>query len=182
MASRTWPPGWVNWQRYDIIAKSENPIGDPRKLLDQQRQTLQKLLAGRFQLRVRRETRERPAYVLAVDKNGPKMKENNDLKSAPFPVIRMTERGQATAQVVSMSYMVQFLASQLGRIVLDRTEMKGAYDFTWNGLRIRLSDRAAGRFPTRLRRTRMAPRSSQPFSGSSGSNWNRRKGRWNSSS
>jgi uncharacterized protein (TIGR03435 family) len=123
-------PGWIDSQRYDILATSESPVGDPHKLLDQQRLMLQKLLADRFQLRVRHETRERPVYTLTVDKNGPKMKENNDLKSAPFPIIVITGRGHAKAQIVSMSYIVQFLESQLGRIVLDRTGLKGSYDFT----------------------------------------------------
>jgi uncharacterized protein (TIGR03435 family) len=91
---------------------------------------LQKLLADRFQLKIHHESRERPVYALVVDKNGPRMKENNDLKSAPAPMIRFTGRGKATAQIVSMSYMVQFLTSQVGKLVVDQTGLKSSYDFT----------------------------------------------------
>jgi uncharacterized protein (TIGR03435 family) len=125
-------PGWAMSQRYDIVAKVGDPGTDPRTLLSRQRQMLQNLLADRFQLRIRIESRERPIYALAVDGNGPKMRENNDMTSHPFPLIRLTGRGQAVAQIVPMSYLVQFLANQAGRIVLDQTKLKGSYDFTLN--------------------------------------------------
>jgi bla regulator protein BlaR1 len=98
--------------------------------LSRQRQMLQKLIADRFQLEIRHEYQERSIYALVVDKGGPKMKPNNDLKSAPAPLIRFTGRGRATAQIVSMSYVVQFLTSQVGRMVVDQTGLKGSYDFT----------------------------------------------------
>jgi bla regulator protein BlaR1 len=122
-------PGWILSQRYDVVAKSGNSGTDPRQFLDLQRRSLQNLLADRFQLKVHRENRERPVYVLTVDKRGLKMKENNDLTSDPAPAIRITGKGQATAQIVSTAYMAQFLTWLLGRTVLDQTGLKSNYDF-----------------------------------------------------
>jgi uncharacterized protein (TIGR03435 family) len=123
-------PGWVFSEPYDVVAKSEHQSGDPRADLGRQRQMLLKLLADRFQLRIRHEDRVRSMYALVVDKGGPKMKENNDLKSAPAPLIKFTARGRATAQIVSMAYLIRFLTSQVGQVVVDQTGLKGSYDFT----------------------------------------------------
>jgi uncharacterized protein (TIGR03435 family) len=57
-------PKWATTELYDIVAKSPTP--DP--LPDVIRQMAQALLADRFKLVIRRETRDAPAYVLARGK------------------------------------------------------------------------------------------------------------------
>ena len=52
-------PDWLNFERYDIAAKY--PAGTP---LDQVRKMLQNLLADRFQLKLRRESKEFAIYAL----------------------------------------------------------------------------------------------------------------------
>jgi uncharacterized protein (TIGR03435 family) len=144
-------PGWINSDRYDIAAKAEpgvnRPAPDPRNLTDQrkameqQRERLRALLADRFRLKIRRETKELPVYALTLAKGGPKLKEssldtpatgpNGDKGPQGFrgPFMRMGP-GQIIGQSASLDFLVQVLSRQLGRTVLDKTGLKGAYDFT----------------------------------------------------
>jgi uncharacterized protein (TIGR03435 family) len=64
-------PDWMKQQRFDVTAKI--PDGASK---DQVPEMLQTLLADRFKLAVRRETKELPVYALVVGKNGLKMKES----------------------------------------------------------------------------------------------------------
>ena len=59
--------------RFDIVA---NAPGEGTPTGDDVRRMLQTLLADRFQLKLHRETKERPVYALVVAKNGPKLKES----------------------------------------------------------------------------------------------------------
>lgn len=93
-------PGWIDSARYDIRAKMEPSVADALKKLPLDERTLarqvmlQRLLADRFGLKVHRETKEFPIYVLTVAKNGPKLTptafppdnpEPKDAKAAPAP-------------------------------------------------------------------------------------------------
>ncbi len=62
-------PGWISSERYDIVATA----GVPNVTREQMRVLLQSLLAERFNLKVRRESKELPIYALVVGKNGPKL-------------------------------------------------------------------------------------------------------------
>src|SRR5215470_16802509 len=53
-------PGWLDEDRFDILAKAEESSGGDAALMDM----LQALLADRFQLKLHRETRTMTAYVL----------------------------------------------------------------------------------------------------------------------
>src|SRR2546421_6397376 len=57
-------------ERYDIVAKATGPASD-----DELRAMLQALLADRFKLKLRRETKEFSMYALVVGKNGPKLQQ-----------------------------------------------------------------------------------------------------------
>ncbi len=61
-------PDWVATDRFDIIARAEQPVEDA--VLDRM---LQMLLADRFKLVIHRESRVMPAYVITIGKNGPKL-------------------------------------------------------------------------------------------------------------
>ncbi len=140
-------PGWINSDRYDIVAKvgdipadPQNPI-DQRKATELQRERMRALLADRFQLKIRRETKELPVYALILARGGPKLKESNPGGPAPAPdAEKGAERprgsnmriglGQIMGQSVPLDMLVQVLSQQLGRIVVDKTGLKGTYDFT----------------------------------------------------
>jgi bla regulator protein blaR1 len=137
-------PGWIGADKYDITAKPENASGeapsDPRQLSDEQRKTyqeqtrlrLQALLADRFQLKIHRETKELPVYALAVAKNGPKLKENSAASDGLGKGMMRMSPGQLVGQQVGLAFLAQDLAQRLGRTVLDRTGLKGTYDFELN--------------------------------------------------
>jgi len=102
---------------------------------------LQSLLADRFKLSFSRETRQVPAYALAVAQGGPKLHESRPgdtyasgiLGSDGVPVgpnRGAGENGHLTAQALPMSTLAEVLTQQLGRSVLDRTGLTSDYDFT----------------------------------------------------
>ena len=89
---------------------------------------LQTLLQDRFQLRLRRETKELPIYALVVGKNGSKLHEPDDITPN-----MISGRGRITAHKVSIEEFAKRLGGQLGRTVVDRTGLEGnfAFDLEW---------------------------------------------------
>jgi uncharacterized protein (TIGR03435 family) len=61
-------PAWIGTERYDIDAKAEGAPGQE----SMRGPMLQALLEDRFQLKIHRESRDVPAFVLAVGRGGPK--------------------------------------------------------------------------------------------------------------
>jgi bla regulator protein BlaR1 len=129
--------GWVNSDRFDIVAKpdrsagSEDAPSDPRQITEKQYQTMQEqmrprlqvLLADRFQLRLHHETREEPVYALVVGTSGTKLQQSNSFRGVHIG------RGQLTGSGATLEMLTAALAGQLGRPVLDRTGLKGVFDF-----------------------------------------------------
>ena len=62
-------PAWMDSTRYDIVAK---PAGNPPRS-QMYEPLLQLLLEDRFRLKVHRETKEGPVYLLTLAKSGPKL-------------------------------------------------------------------------------------------------------------
>lgn len=135
-------PGWINTERYDIMAKAEDAAvsdnaDDLRKMTDEQRRTvgeqmrerLRALLAERFQLTIHRETKEQSVYALVVAKGGPKLQQSEAKEgTGPRGMMRMG-RGEFSGQGVALQMLTQSLSSQLGRPVIDQTGLKGNFDF-----------------------------------------------------
>jgi bla regulator protein blaR1 len=133
-------PGWVNSERYDIVAKpersanSENFPDDNRKLSDNQRERLQEqlrlrtqaLLADRFHLEIHHESKEQPIYVLTADKNGPKLPETREGTEGSGQL--NIGRGQLVGRGVPLRILVDMLSIQLNRIVRDQTGLQSKYD------------------------------------------------------
>lgn len=110
---------------YDVVAKAE---GDAPRTRAEFRQMLQALLAERFALSAHRDTQEMQVYALVVGKNGPKFKESAP-DAAPTFLGTVNGRNQGvTATKLSMERLVQDLAIQGDRPVVDRTGLTGAYD------------------------------------------------------
>lgn len=130
-------PSWMNSSYFDVIAKAESPAGsesepnDPSKISKERyksmqelmRPKLQSLLADRFQLRLHRETREEPVYALVAARSGSKLRQSSD-----FHGLHMA-KGQWKGNGATLAMLTAALAGQLGRPVLDRTGLKGAFDF-----------------------------------------------------
>lgn len=141
-------PNWLSTQRYDVVAKFNNPNGNDRSkvVMDQRRLSLQTLLAERFKLVLHHENRQAPVYIL-TSVNGSLLHEAkagesyaNGIKLSngqPMgPGLWTYNEGGLSGQGVSMEEFAEYLARQLGRKVVDETGLKGHYDFTlqWTGV------------------------------------------------
>jgi uncharacterized protein (TIGR03435 family) len=115
-------PTWIRTERYDIVAKAAD--NTPQ---DQIPAMLQALLIERFQLVLRRETRELPAYALVMGKGPLKLVEN---ESNPKDSATLTgPRRHMTS--TSMATLAQFASQTLRTPVLDLTGLAGHYDFQY---------------------------------------------------
>lgn len=142
-------PDWINSERYDINAKVEDALAERFSKLsrDQRKEQigllLQSLLAERFMLRVSRSTKDLPVYALVVAKNGPKLQQSKPDDAFPDGSKGTAGHGGSSTNTSSragniqikderttMRSLAQQLSRQLGRTVLDRTGLQGAYDFT----------------------------------------------------
>jgi bla regulator protein blaR1 len=134
-------PGWIGSARFNISAKPDAETaaeiqkgnGNPFDRDSTMSAMLEALLEDRFQLKITHETREMPVYELVVAKGGSKLKES----SVPTgdgsgrgggPQIRMG-RGLLTFKAGPMEILAMQLSNQLGRTVIDKTGLKGSYDF-----------------------------------------------------
>lgn len=148
-------PSWLDTERFDITATMA-----PETTKEQFRMMLQNLLAERFKLEIHRDTKELPMYSMVVGKNGPKMKESEEVPASkeegpappppfpsqpkigpdgfpviPFPgaglfMMMMPGRARFTAKQQTMQDLANRLTTQLSRPVTDATGLKAKYDFT----------------------------------------------------
>ena len=137
-------PTWLEMDRFDIVAKS--PAGATP---DSQKSMLQALLADRFKLAVHNDTKPVAAYALTVGKHA-QLKETDGSGDAgckftpppplglqagglpPVPMLLYTCHNMTmTAFAAELHRMV--LADQYlnGNTVVDQTELKGAWDFSF---------------------------------------------------
>jgi uncharacterized protein (TIGR03435 family) len=116
-------PDWAETGRYDILAKTAQPVST-----DQLKLMMQALLAERFQLKLHREQRTQSVFVLVVRKNGPKLRDSQTGGSAQIRVAG----GDFVFQHVTMPDFADLLGHLAGidRLVLDRTGIHGVYDIT----------------------------------------------------
>lgn len=137
-------PKWVESDRWNIMAKAPG-VPDAsvpteyEKMTDAQRKDTQALararvralLADRFQLVIRSESREQIIYALLIAKGGPKLKESEDQTKSGF--MMGGRRGTIESRGSGLDLFAQYLGIQLGRPVVDRTGLTKHYDFklTW---------------------------------------------------
>ena len=115
-------PAWIKSARYDIIAVGPNPSNKQ----DAWQFMLQNLLVGRFRLKLHRETKKLSIYELVVGKKGPKIGEP---KPGSGSSISGNNRGM-TFKGSSMSGLADALTRITDLPVVDKTGLKGRYDFT----------------------------------------------------
>ena len=141
-------PDFMDRQRFDIVALMPGGAGP-----EQIPEMLQALLAERFKLVVRKETKEQTVYALVVGKDGPKMKESEPgAESIDLPKGRggrqimyavASPDGVRTysmlngvmvyeAQKISMPDLARMLEAYFDEPVIDRTELEGTYQVAMN--------------------------------------------------
>jgi uncharacterized protein (TIGR03435 family) len=130
-------PAWAESDRFNVDAKAAdtktakiNP-GNPSIMTDDERRAVetklhagvQTLLADRFNLQARRETREMPVYALVIASGGSKLKPATGSRGL------LGGRGQMTGTGATLDMLIHLLSNATDRIVIDRTGLNGAYDF-----------------------------------------------------
>jgi len=141
-------PSWTDSERYDIDAKEEDADVaaleklPPDQRVEQHRLMVQGLLADRFKLKLRHESKESSVYALVIAKDGPKLQESKpgdtypngikgpDGRPAGRPQMMHMGPGELTGQGLPLESLARLLSQHLGREVLDQTGLKGNYDFT----------------------------------------------------
>jgi uncharacterized protein (TIGR03435 family) len=139
--------GWVISKQYDIDAKvGDAEVAAMSKLppsYNPYRFMQQALLADRFKLKVHFETRLLPIYELVVAKGGPKLKASemdpaNRVKTVK-PAFLQAGSGKAAGAGTTIGALAEVLERQnevgnppggRGRIVVDKTNLSGLYDWT----------------------------------------------------
>jgi len=112
----------LNGERYDIVAKSTEPIPDGQLKL-----MLQNLLAGRFKLALHKQSRDMRVYALVVAQNGPKLRESQGEGES-----KQQARSKLARQWTRTD-MAQFAVEISGAMeapVLDQTRLLAKYDFS----------------------------------------------------
>jgi uncharacterized protein (TIGR03435 family) len=147
-------PEWIDSERFDVMARAPKEHAFERDGFPRQTWLmLQALLAERFALRVRTETREQPLHELVgVKADGSlapglrrsdvdcgavmKMQIRGDRPSspacsfAPYP-------GRLVGTAVTMSSLATMLSGALNRLVVDRTGLEGNFDVDLEGVEFR---------------------------------------------
>lgn len=156
-------PDWVSNEVYDLTAQAGREVSK-----EQMESMLRAMLADRFKLAVHYETQERPVYALVLARAdgrlGPDIKkseldcdaiqaERRAGSKGPFPTTSngappcgMSMRGEQGMTVLlgarPLSALASSLGSGTGRVVVDRTGLKGNYDVT-----LRYTDRPSPNAP-----------------------------------
>jgi uncharacterized protein (TIGR03435 family) len=117
-------PGWFDTEPFDVTAKTDEPAGN-----DQLRIMVQTLLADRFKLQFHREAKEQPVYTLVLARNGPKLQAAIEQGRG----VGIGAKGRLNGNGADMATFASALSGKLGRSVVDRTGLKGFYNFllTW---------------------------------------------------
>lgn len=135
-------PEWTRSERYDIEATAEKgvvPLNLSAKERDRKMQPmLQALLAERFKLVVRRESKEMPVYAVTVAKGGLKMEKSSVEEKDCGPDVPCNEfmggQGRGVhSKAADIAELIAFVENWTDRPMIDRTELHGLYKMDTDG-------------------------------------------------
>jgi len=143
-------PSWIGSDRFDIVAKLDGELAPPTTpgQPDRAMLAMRTLLADRFKLVGRRETRELDTYAMVLAKPGqpgPSLKPAAAdcspeamaaRRAAPpgslpplFCGLRFEGPGKLALSGMPLSFYATNLSNQVGRFVVDKTGLDGRWDF-----------------------------------------------------
>jgi bla regulator protein BlaR1 len=149
-------PNWLDTARFDLLAETDGNDASLAPLASaaptQMQRTLQEILADRFKLVVRTETRDAPVYALTVARSdgtlGPGLRSSavdcravapQNVPTALTPPLRSDDpppcgirigTGTLTLGGVPLIQVANSLSAFVGRTVVDRTGLTGTFDAT----------------------------------------------------
>lgn len=115
-------PDWISSNLYDMSVTAGTPLHG-----NEFKQEFQQLLTDRFKVTFHRELRLLPIYELVIGSSGSKLVEEapGTNRGNHFSA----DNGTVIATGVRTKQLVDFLQPQVGRPVVDKTGLKGIYDF-----------------------------------------------------
>jgi uncharacterized protein (TIGR03435 family) len=131
-------PSWLESEHYDIAAKATDAAD--MSSFDKTRLLLRSLLEDRFKLSVHREQREMPIYALLRARTdgglGPRFKQSTPdcFQQSAKCYFTGGPVGRIKADAIPVDILTQLLANASGRVVVDRTGLKGGFeiDLEWS--------------------------------------------------
>jgi uncharacterized protein (TIGR03435 family) len=135
-------PGWIRERRFDIRANSEEGTSPNNRVLTQM--TLQ-LLKERFKLAFHLDSKGVAGLALTVGRKQPNLVLSKDGEQRG-----VTWGSSAVFTKFGMLDFARALSDSLDTVIVDRTDLKGEYDFTLPLDEYRSPD-GDGTFPERLR-------------------------------
>lgn len=121
-------PAWIETELYDMNAEAEHPSS-----IEDLHIMLQNLMTERFKLRFHFESKEMPAYVMTVDKGGPKnLKLQPNASGGDIHLERTTYESRPevwTAHCASMNFFIWRLAAWYDRPFINQTNLDGCFEF-----------------------------------------------------
>ncbi len=134
-------PVWLDQNLYDIVAVAAPPVNDKQAQAlgfrstptEIEREMLLNLLIERFGLKFHSQVKFGPVYFLTRGNRKLYLSEANNKTLDPRGgVLQKGEDiwdGEAFGRNVTMEFLARQLSSDLDRPVVDKTELKGSYDF-----------------------------------------------------
>jgi uncharacterized protein (TIGR03435 family) len=128
-------PKWIDSERFDMEAKMDSATAAQLHALNRDQRDLQlqsmfqQVLADRFQLKTHWEDREMPIYALVVAKGGPNLEpaKKPELGSGSSSGNGMLQGNNVTLTRFA-EMLTQEVSVELGRVVVDETQISGTYD------------------------------------------------------
>jgi uncharacterized protein (TIGR03435 family) len=127
-------PEWLREIRFDIVAKSTDPVEE-----DQLRLMLRRLLAERFGMKSHNETRVIPTYEIVLAKDGPRLHDSSE--KDPSKLLLSARKGDPQfskdktgliAEGATIRDIADKLSEPLERPVVDKTGLTDHYDLRIN--------------------------------------------------
>jgi len=125
-------PGWADGAPFDVEAKMSPGDAEAFDKLSREEKIaagkvlLQGILEERFHLKTHIETKQLPVYDLMIGKGGVKMRAAMD---GPGGLLHFQD-GLLADQGIEISTLVGQLTNLVHRTVIDKTALKGRFDFT----------------------------------------------------
>lgn len=129
-------PTWINQDRFDIAYTGGEPSGNVHSLVSNT--ALKEILAQRFHLILRQETKPGQVFALVVGEGGPRFTsvtpQNAPGTDEPLLSMRVMEKdGQGQITITGgPSGLAESLSSQVGRPVVDKTGLTGIYNINFH--------------------------------------------------
>jgi uncharacterized protein (TIGR03435 family) len=119
-------PSWVESERYEVLATfpAATPSADRARMM-------QAMLADRFGLVIRHDSKEVSGYALVAAKGGPKLHSPGN-EEAGMMLGRSRATGQRTLTATSQTIvnLASILSDVMARPVEDRSAIEGKFDFS----------------------------------------------------